>query len=41
MKSIETDDDYFPLYGIEQICKTVDPFGVDEELKQICGDLFF
>lgn len=41
MKSIETDDDYFPLYDIELICKTVDPFGVDEELKRICGDLFF
>ena len=41
MKSIETDDDYFPLYDIERICKTVDPFGIDEELKRICGDLFF
>lgn len=41
MKSIETDDDYFPLYDIELICKTVDPFGIDEELKRICGDLFF
>ena len=40
MKSIETDDDYFPLYEIELICKTVDPFGIDEELKRICGDLF-
>ena len=41
MKSIETDDDYFPLYNIELICKVVDPFGIDEELKRICGDLFF
>ena len=41
MKSIETDDDYFPLYNIELICKIVDPFGIDEELKRICGDLFF
>ena len=40
MKSIETDDDYFPLYETELICKTVDPFGIDEELKRICGDLF-
>lgn len=31
----ETDDDYFPRYNIELICKTVDPFGIDEELKQI------
>lgn len=31
----ETDDDYFPRYNIEVICKTVDPFGIDEELKQI------
>ena len=41
MKSIETDDDQFPLYDIELICKTVDPFGIDEELGRICGDLFF
>ena len=41
MKSIETDDDYFPLYNIELICKIVDPFGIDEELKRICGDLFY
>ena len=41
MKSIETDDDHFPLYDIELICRTVDPFGIDEELKRICGDLFF
>ena len=41
MKSIETDDDQFPLYDIELICRTVDPFGIDEELKRICGDLFF
>ena len=40
MKSIETDDDHFPLYDIELICKIVDPFGIDEELKRICGDLF-
>lgn len=39
MKSIETDDDYFPIYEIELICRTVDPFGVDEELKRICGEL--
>ena len=32
---IETDDDYFPRYNIEVICKTVDPLGIDEELKQI------
>lgn len=41
MKSIETDDDYFPIYEIERICRTVDPFGVDEELKRICGELYF
>ena len=41
MKSIETDDDYFPIYEIELICRTVDPFGVDEELKRICGELYF
>jgi hypothetical protein len=41
MKSIETDDDYFPLYNIQLICKIVDPFGIDEELKRICGDLYF
>ena len=41
MKSIETDDDQFPLYDIELICKTVDPFGIDEELGRICGDPFF
>jgi hypothetical protein len=41
MKSIETDDDYLPIYEIELICRTVDPFGVDEELKRICGELYF
>ena len=40
LKDIETDDDYFPLYNIQLICKIVDPFGIDEELKRICGDLF-
>lgn len=34
----ETDDDYFPRYNIEVICKIVDPFGIDEELKQIVQD---
>ena len=40
MKSIETDDDWFPRYEIERICKTVDPYGVDDELNGLCGDLF-
>ena len=40
MKRIETDDDNFPLYDIELICRTVDPFGIDEELKRICGEFF-
>ena len=40
MKRIETDDDYLPLYEIELICKTVDPFGIDEELKGLCEDFF-
>ena len=41
MKRIETDDDNFLLYDIELICRTVDPFGIDEELNGLCEDLFF
>ena len=35
MAHVETDDDYFPVYNIELICRIIDPFGIDEELKEI------
>lgn len=31
----ETDDNLFPGNDIELICKIIDPFGNDEELKAI------
>ena len=40
MKEFETDDDFFPKFEIELICRIVDPFGIDEELKGPCDDLF-
>lgn len=32
LESIETDDDCFPYSDIEAVCKTVDPFRLDEDL---------
>lgn len=32
---IETDDDYFPEYFLVNIGRIVDPYGTDEELKQL------
>ena len=40
LQQIETDDDHFPLFDIALICRTVDPFGTDEELTEIMGSLF-
>ena len=36
LSQIETDDDYFPIPDIELVCKIVDPFGIDEELTELC-----
>ena len=36
IKEIETDDDYFPLYNIEEIRRIVDPYGDDEEMERLC-----
>lgn len=35
LANIDTDDDYFPVYNIELICKIIDPFGADKELEDI------
>ena len=35
LANIDTDDDYFPVYNIELICKIIDPFGTDKELEDI------
>ena len=37
--SVETDDDYFPVYDIQLICKIIDPFGTDEEIAEILSAL--
>ena len=39
LMQIETDDDYFPVYDIQLICKIIDPFGTDEELREILSSL--
>lgn len=35
MAHVETDDDYFLVNNIELICRIIDPFGIDAELKEI------
>ena len=35
MMALETDDDFFPEYNMECICKAADPHGLDEELAEI------
>ena len=37
---IETDDDYFPIYDIELVCKIVDPYETDAEIKAIVEEYF-
>ena len=32
LKKLETDDDQFPWYEAECICRAVDPYGTDEDI---------
>lgn len=35
LREVEHDDDCFPVWNIQMICRIVDPYGTDEELKKL------